>query len=113
MDGTWMRGTAKELALNVPSRVKVKVRLDGGVDVKVHLGKVVIVEGDESDQDDNKGRRSSRRKSRSRSRGRRAGSPDWSRWKGKSDAEMLQELRDRNKNLAVSHGKVYAKRPMN
>merc|ERR1719324_2187592 len=110
MDGTWLRGTAKELASNVPSRVKVKVRLEGGVDVKVHLGKVVIVDSD--DEQDDKGRR--RKRSRSRSRGRRGGSPDWSRYKGKSDAEMIQELRERNRDQAVcGHGKSYAKKPLN
>lgn len=110
MDGTWLRGTAKELASNVPSRVKVKVRLEGGVDVKVHLGKVVIVDSD--DEQDDKGRR--RKRSRSRSRGRRGGSPDWSRWKGKSDAEMLQELQERKRENAVcGHGKAFIKRPLN
>merc|ERR1719453_2096895 len=68
MDGTWMPGTAKELGGSIPSRVKVKVRLEGGVDVKVHLGKVVIrsSDGDDQDDQDDRGRR---RRSRSRSRG--------------------------------------------
>lgn len=123
MDGTWLRGTAKELAGSVPSRVKVKVRLEGGVDVKVHLGKVVISDwrsdrADDGSDDDRWGRR---RRSRSRSRGRggygggrRGGSPDWSRYKGKSDAEMIQELRERARaNAVCGHGKVYAKRPLN
>lgn len=113
MDGSWMKGIAKELENKHPSRVKVSVQLEGGVDVKVHLGKVILAEGankDGSDQEDS-GRR---QRSRSRSRGRRGGSPDWSRWKGKSDADMLQELRDRHKDTAVcGHGKSYSKRPLN
>lgn len=110
MDGTWLKGTAKELVRNIPSRVKVKVRLEGGADVKVHLGKVVLIDASDDEREE-KGRRS-----RSRSRGRarqRPGSHDWSRWKGKSDADMLQELRERNKQNAVcGHGKSYSKRPL-
>merc|ERR1712023_351542 len=103
-------------------RVKVKVRLEGGVDVKVHLGKVILADGGGAswnDQDD-RGRRwgdqeerrnRGRADSRSRSRGR---GPDWSRWKGKSDSEMLQELRERTRDQAVcGHGKAYAKKPLN
>jgi len=133
MDGTWLPGIAKGFATKTPSRVKVKVRLESGVDVKVHLGKIVLADDGgagakdrDTDQDDRRwgdqerwgdyegGGRRHRGRSRSRSRGRRGGSPDWSRYKGKSDAEMIQELRERNRDQAVcGHGKSYAKKPLN
>merc|ERR1712232_936400 len=54
------------------------------------------------------GRSRSRARSRSRSR-----SVDWSRRKGKSDAEMIEELRSRlRENAVCGQGKVYAKRPL-
>jgi pre-mRNA-splicing factor 38B len=110
MDGAWMKGIAQGFEKRYPSRPKVKVKLENGLDVRAHLGKVIIASGDDQDgEDDGK-----RGRSRSRSRGRRGGSPDWSRWKGKSDAECLQDLRERQKDSAVtSHGKAYAKRPLN
>merc|ERR1712073_28154 len=53
-----------------------------------------------------------RKKSWSRSR-RRGNSPDWSRFKGRSDAEMVVELRERAKEDAViGQGRVYSKRPL-
>jgi len=115
IDGRWHKGTAKELAGNVPSRVKVRVTLSDGKEMKAHLGKVIRVDKDSgADSDDSRETRR-RRRSRSRSRGKRGRdvSPDWSRSKGKSDREMLQELRERAKESAVtSHGKSYAKRPL-
>merc|ERR1719272_869795 len=74
MDGSWMRGIAQGFANKVPSRTKVNVKLEGGVDVKVHLGKVVIDDGGRGGHDrdsDDRGRRRSDSRSRSRSRGRR------------------------------------------
>merc|ERR1719321_2355310 len=47
MDGSWMRGIAQGFVNKVPSRTKVNVKLQGGVDVKVHLGKVIIADGGE------------------------------------------------------------------
>merc|ERR1712139_333414 len=52
----------------------------------------------------------SRSRSRSPHRGR---SPDWSREKGKSDAELVQDLRARQRERAVcSSGKDYARKPI-
>jgi len=115
MDGDWMRGIAQGFVNKVPSRTKVSVKLEGGVDVKVHLGKMIIADGQKLEAEDGSRRRKrSDSRSRSRSRGReRGGEHDWSRWKGKSDAECLQDLRSRNKDQALcSAGKNYAKKPL-
>lgn len=113
MDGSWMRGIAQGFANKVPSRTKVNVKLEGGVEVKVHLGKMVIAGNLEGGDREDRGNRRANSRSRSRSRGRRGTSPDWSRFKGKSDAACLQEFRDRNKDQAVcSSGKHYAKKPL-
>merc|ERR1719482_117280 len=100
-----MKGVAQSFEKRFPNRPKVKVKLEGGLDVKAQLGKVIFASGDdkEDDKDDQKGKR-----------GRRGASPDWSRYKGKTDAECLQEFKERHKDSAVtSHGKSYAKRPLN
>merc|ERR1712137_467200 len=53
-----------------------------------------------------------RERSRSRSPG-RGRSPDWSRTRGKSEEEMLQDLRARQRERAVcSSGKDYARKPI-
>jgi len=58
----------------------------------------------------NRRKRKKQRRSRSRQRGE---GPDWSRFKGKSHVEMLEELRERAKEDAVcGHGKVYPRRPL-
>merc|ERR1712100_85546 len=61
-----------------------------------------------------RGRRGGRDRSRSRSRSPHRGrSPDWSRHKGKSDAELVQDLRARQRERAVcSSGKDYARKPI-
>lgn len=116
MDGSWMRGIAQGFVNKVPSRTKVTVKLEGGVDVKVHLGKVIIADGgagERKEGEEPRGRQRSDSRERSRSRGRRGGSPDWSRYKGKSDAECLQDLREKSKDQAVcTLGKHYAKKPL-
>lgn len=107
--GEWLSGTLVELEEDVPTRPKVRVRLDDGSEEYVHLGKVVLA--------DSRGRR------RSRSRGRRGGhggarsrsrSPtDWTRYKGRSDAELIDEMRSREREKAVcSSGKDYARKPV-
>merc|ERR1719221_1383110 len=65
----------------------------------VHIGRVILV-----DKKIHTGR------SRSRSRGR---TTDWSRDKGKSDKELIEELRSKDRERAVcSSGKDYAKKPV-
>lgn len=104
--GQWLPGRALEVNRSVPSRMKVRVQLDQGPEVVVHAGKVVVREASPE-----------RGRSRSRSRGRgkqqeRDGSPtDWSRHKGRSDAELVEELRERAREDAVcGDRRGYAKR---
>lgn len=107
--GSWVKGLAKELVGKSSVARKLRVKLDDGSDINVHLGKVVLRERREDSPSSESGRK--RRGSRSRSR--RKGSPDWSRFKGRSDAEMVEELRDRAREDAVcGHGRTYSKRPL-
>jgi len=104
IDGEWMPGAVVELDEERPNRPTVRVRLDDGGEEYVLLGKVIL---------------SSRGggRERSRSRGRRGGGggdrTDWSREKGRSDKELLEEMRSREREKAVcSSGKDYARRPV-
>mmetsp|Transcript_42611 Transcript_42611/g.68020 ORF Transcript_42611/g.68020 Transcript_42611/m.68020 type:complete len:633 (+) Transcript_42611:84-1982(+) len=123
VDGEWLRGKTQELVGRSSTFVKVRVKLEDGQEITSHLGKVVL--RDSSDRGSSAsssssrsgsegGRKKKKKQRRSRSRSRRRGrSPDWSRWKGKSHTEMLEELRERAKEDAVcGYGKVYPKRPM-
>jgi len=116
--GDWLAGTLIELEEDVPTRPKARIRLDDGSEEYVHLGKVIISE---------RGRRSRSRGrrppgggggsggggggyGRSRSRSPRV---DWSRDKGRSDRELIDELRNREREKAVcSSGKDYARKPV-
>lgn len=100
----WVPGTIVQLVETYPTRIMVRVRLDDGPEELQHLGKVILLD-----------RRGARGRSRSRSRGRMArdSSPDWTRHRGKSQAEMVQELRARQRERAVcSSGKDYARKPI-
>lgn len=111
IDGNWIPGLAKDYVGR--ARRKILVHLDDGTNVTVHLGKVVLREanhGSASDAESEDGRRRIPRRSRSR---RRAVERDWSRWKGKDEIEMIEELRERHREEAVcGHGKAYARRPL-
>jgi len=101
INGEWVEGEALAVDERVPSRIRVRVRLANGSEEHVHIGKVLL-----SDEQ--------RRRGRSRSRSPRRGhSPDWSRHKGKTDEEMLHDLRARQRERAVcSTGKDYARKPI-
>jgi len=101
-NGTWLEGHTISLDERIASRIVVRVKLEDGSEETLHVGKVILRED----------RR--RRRSRSRSRSpRRTHSPDWSRSKGKSDQEMVQELRARQRERAVcTSGKEYARKPI-
>ena len=101
VDGDWIRGVALEYVGRASQRVRAQ--LEDGSTVQVHLGKVVLRE--ESGDSDSRAKK--RRRSHSLQN-----SPDWSRFKGRSDAEMVQELRDKAKEDAVCAGKSYARRPL-
>ncbi|CAK0873117.1 unnamed protein product [Prorocentrum cordatum] len=108
VDGRWVSGRAKELVGRRVAR-KVRVQLDDGGEVTVHLGKVVLRE--ERSKSRSCSRSGSRERRRSRSRSNRR-EPDWSRYKGKSDKQMVDEMREKAKEEAVcGTGQVYAKRP--
>jgi len=98
----WIHGTLIELEEDVPTRPKVRARLDDGSEEYVHLGKVILTERG--------GRPRSRSRNRQRSRSPRV---DWSREKGKSDKELIDEMRNREREKAVcSSGKEYARKPL-
>merc|ERR1712087_328525 len=74
-----------------------------GSEEYVHLGKVIL-----QDKDGGKDGRE-----RSRSRGRRTSAEDWSRMKGRTDKELLDDMRSRERDRAVcSSGKDYARKPI-
>eukprot|EP00927_Polykrikos_kofoidii_P083542 TRINITY_DN8578_c0_g2_i1.p1 TRINITY_DN8578_c0_g2~~TRINITY_DN8578_c0_g2_i1.p1 ORF type:complete len:695 (+),score=150.53 TRINITY_DN8578_c0_g2_i1:190-2085(+) len=103
--GDWLYGTLLELEEDIPTRVKVRVRVDDGSEEYVHLGKTIMLE------------RQTRRRSRSRrgggGRSRSRSKTDWSRTRGRSDAELLDEMRSRDREKAVcSSGKDYARKPI-
>lgn len=115
-EGDWMRGEVLELHESQSSRIKLRVKLEGGEEEEVQLGKVILAEG---------GRRSRKQSSQSRSRSSSRGgarkrrsrsrSPqtliDWSREKGKSTTQLLEELRRQEQDRAVcASGKEYARR---
>lgn len=98
----WLHGTLLDLEDEAPSRPKVRVRLEDGSEEYVHLGKVIIADSRV---------RVVRRAGRSRSRSR--GGTDWTRHKGRSDHELLDEMRCREREKAVcSSGKDYARKPV-
>lgn len=104
IEGEWMEATSTVLLEGTESRIMIRCRLEGtNEEVVAHIGKIILRE---------KSRRGGREKSRSRSphRGR---SPDWSRHKGKSHAELIQDLRAQQREKAVcSSGKDYARKPI-
>lgn len=104
IDGDWLRGTTIELDDGRPNRVKVQVRLEDGSEDTVHLGMIITTDD-----------RSSARKARGRSRSRSPGGSrvDWSRYKGRRDKELVDEMRNREREKAVcSSGKDYARKPL-
>lgn len=108
--GDWLSGTIIELEEDVPTRPKARIRMDDGSEEYVHLGKVIL--------SDRRGR-SPRRTGGygggggGRSRSRSAGRTDWTRDKGRSDKDLIDELRNREREKAVcSSGKDYARKPV-
>lgn len=100
--GDWVLGTIIELEEDAPTRIKVRARLDDGSEEYVHLGKAILC--------DKGGPKARGGRGRSRSRSPRM---DWSRNKGRSDAELLDDMRSREREKAVcSSGKDYARKPV-
>lgn len=98
LKGEWRVGTLIELEDDPPSRPKCRVRLYDGSEEYVHLGKVILA--------DPSVRTRPRQRSRSRSR------HDWSREKGRSDRELVEEMRSKERDKAVATGKDYARKPV-
>ncbi|CAE8642282.1 unnamed protein product, partial [Polarella glacialis] len=98
INGTWVDCSMIELDEHIPSRPKVVVRMEeSGSEEVVDLGKVIL------------------RGESSRGSGGRRGSDgvDWSRDKGRSDKELLDEMRAKDRDKAVcSSGKEYARKPL-
>jgi len=113
IDGQWICGTAKDYVGRVNARRKARVILEDGQSVNVHLGKVVLRDGDNSESDGSGSEGNKKRRRRSRSR-RRNSSPDWSRYKGRSETELAEEFREKSKEDAVcaGHTKSYGRRPL-
>lgn len=103
IDGDWLRGSVMELDDDRPTRIKVQVRLEDGTEDSIHLGMMIVA--------DNRTSKKARGRSRSRSPG--GSRIDWSRHKGRSDKELVDELRSANREKAVcSTGKDYARKPV-
>lgn len=103
MGGEWIEGTVIELDDSHPSRIKVRVRLKDDTEEYVNVGRLIL-----------RGPAAERRE-RSRSpRGHRGRSPvvDWSRERGRSTRELLEEMRSRDREKLVAVGKDYAKKPI-
>eukprot|EP00929_Paragymnodinium_shiwhaense_P082515 TRINITY_DN43503_c0_g1_i1.p1 TRINITY_DN43503_c0_g1~~TRINITY_DN43503_c0_g1_i1.p1 ORF type:complete len:684 (-),score=201.88 TRINITY_DN43503_c0_g1_i1:92-2143(-) len=109
-DGEWRMGVTVDTMEAAASRMKVRIRFGMGSEeeeeLQVPLGKIILVDPPA----DSSGRRAGRQRSRSRSRS--PSGVDWSREKGKSGAELLEEMKKREQDRAVASGKDYAKRPV-
>eukprot|EP00746_Dinoflagellata_sp_MGD_P008055 gnl/MRDRNA2_/MRDRNA2_116050_c0_seq1.p1 gnl/MRDRNA2_/MRDRNA2_116050_c0~~gnl/MRDRNA2_/MRDRNA2_116050_c0_seq1.p1 ORF type:complete len:623 (-),score=163.86 gnl/MRDRNA2_/MRDRNA2_116050_c0_seq1:70-1743(-) len=105
--GDWLSGEIISLEERVPTRMHVRVKMEDGTEERVYLGKVIIPESAR------KKRKRSRSRSGSKSPARkgRSDSPDWSLHKGKSQDDLLEELRAKMRDKAVASGKDYARRP--
>lgn len=104
IEGDWIPGVVLELDDDRPTRIKVHVRLEDSTEQSVHLGMMIL-------SDANRTTRKARGRSRSRSPG--GSRIDWSRHKGRSDKELVDEMRSREREKAVcSTGKDYARKPV-
>mmetsp|Transcript_107828 Transcript_107828/g.347948 ORF Transcript_107828/g.347948 Transcript_107828/m.347948 type:complete len:304 (+) Transcript_107828:60-971(+) len=97
--GEWRMGSLMEVDDDPPNRPKVRARLDDGTEEYVHLGLVIIA--------DKSVRQVAKHRERSRSR------HDWSREKGRTDKELVEDMRSKGRDRAVcSSGKDYARKPV-
>lgn len=106
--GEWMPANTVVLLESNPSRVRCVVRLRDGTEETVQLGRMILTDTSFSKQD----QRAGRGRSRSRSpRGDRQ--VDWAREKGRTDEELINEMRTRDRDKAVcTSGKDYARKPI-
>lgn len=106
--GDWLRARTLELLDEVPSRILVRVKMEDEREENIHLGRVILLE-----DPDRAGRRR-RQSSRSRSPVRFTPSDpnDLSYSRGRSDAELINELRAAQRDKAVTSGKDYSRKPI-
>lgn len=106
-DGTWVDAVSLYLNESRPNRLSLHVRLEDNSEASVQLGKVILADSHFSSAN------GYYRPRKPRSRSRSLGQVDWSRDKGKSGTELVDELRRLDREKAVcSSGKEYAKKPL-
>eukprot|EP00929_Paragymnodinium_shiwhaense_P002782 TRINITY_DN10306_c0_g1_i1.p1 TRINITY_DN10306_c0_g1~~TRINITY_DN10306_c0_g1_i1.p1 ORF type:complete len:663 (+),score=189.29 TRINITY_DN10306_c0_g1_i1:114-2102(+) len=103
--GEWVPANTVVLLESMPSRVKCVVRMRDGTEETVPLGRMILADPNFTKADQRQGR------GRSRSRSPRGG-VDWAREKGRTDEELINEMRNRDRDKAVATGKDYARRPL-
>mmetsp|Transcript_56627 Transcript_56627/g.175558 ORF Transcript_56627/g.175558 Transcript_56627/m.175558 type:complete len:636 (-) Transcript_56627:242-2149(-) len=105
LGGSWRQGITMELIEDAPSRLKVLVRMEDDTEEVVHLGKMILADRRFANYQGKP--RGGRSRSRSRDR------IDWARQKGRSDKELVDEMRRVDREKAVcSSGKEYARKPV-
>lgn len=92
-NGEWLAGRTVELLDDASSRIKVRVSLDDGTEVTAQIGRVIITDRRFDDYSS------------------RGADVDWSREKGKTEKELVEELRSKEREKAVcASGKEAPKR---
>lgn len=109
-DNDWVTGWVVQLDDSVKTRPKVRLRLEGGREAVVHIGKVILSDHRFTASNGHNRAAPSNHRTRSRSRSPQV---DWARSKGKTQAELIEEQRHRDRDRAVcSSGKEYARKPV-
>eukprot|EP00439_Symbiodinium_sp_Y106_P008798 s1755_g1.t1 len=105
-EGDWLTATTLELIEDIPSRLKVLVKMEHDDSEKVFsLGRIIL--------SDTRYKGTVGRMPRGRSRSRSRDGVDWAREKGKTDKELVEEMRKADREKAVcSSGKEYARKPV-
>lgn len=106
-DGQWQQGRAIALLENKPSRLKVLVKMMDETEEEVLLGKVILTDRSHSRQSGGGAKRG-----RNRSRSPRRDDVDWAHERGRTDHELIDELRTKDREKATTSGKDYARRPL-
>eukprot|EP00930_Biecheleria_cincta_P045600 TRINITY_DN31430_c0_g1_i1.p1 TRINITY_DN31430_c0_g1~~TRINITY_DN31430_c0_g1_i1.p1 ORF type:complete len:587 (+),score=131.14 TRINITY_DN31430_c0_g1_i1:153-1913(+) len=105
-DVDWLAGETVALLEDNSLRLRVRIRFDDGQEQVVAIGKVILV--------DARGSRSRSRSPGSGAASAAGGGIDWSRDKGRSTAELLEDIRSRDRDKAVcTSGKEYSQRRVN
>eukprot|EP00933_Yihiella_yeosuensis_P028459 TRINITY_DN22292_c0_g1_i2.p1 TRINITY_DN22292_c0_g1~~TRINITY_DN22292_c0_g1_i2.p1 ORF type:complete len:730 (+),score=196.09 TRINITY_DN22292_c0_g1_i2:271-2190(+) len=112
-NGDWVEGQVVQVIETIQSRLMMRIRLTDGQEEVFHLGKVILREESGARRPSGRGRSRSRSRSPRLGAAAAGGDGDLSRNRGKSLNEMLQELRDKQRERAVcSTGKDYARKPI-